>query len=130
MGQHHLHRRISFRGHGLKLLHSALRFNLVWFLHSDSPFLGKRKLLLAYQGCEREVATFYDLRGIPVCQRAMVCAAHWRAMDRRSSQGPGGENRGPWGRGPRSRVGMSPQSSAVRAMGPSLSMDHAMHMEP
>src|ERR1039458_5981548 len=65
MGQHHLHRRISFRGHGLKLLHSALRFNLVWFLHSDSPFLGKRKLLLAYQGCERRVATFYDLPGIP-----------------------------------------------------------------
>src|ERR1019366_7104763 len=57
--------RISFRGHGLKLLHSALRFNLVWFLHSDSPFLGKRKLLLAYQGCERGVATFYDLPGIP-----------------------------------------------------------------
>jgi hypothetical protein len=42
-----------------------LRFNLVWFLHSDSPFLGKRKLLLAYQGCERRVATFYDLPGIP-----------------------------------------------------------------
>jgi hypothetical protein len=38
---------------------------LVWFLHSDSPFLGKRKLLLAYQGCERGVATFYDLPGIP-----------------------------------------------------------------
>src|ERR1022692_3373878 len=65
-GQHHLYRRISFRGHGLPLLHSALRFNLVWFLHSDSPFLGKRKLLLAYQGCERRVATFYDLPGIPV----------------------------------------------------------------
>jgi hypothetical protein len=43
-----------------------LRFNLVWFLHSDSPFLGKRKLLLAYQGCERRVATFYDLPGIPI----------------------------------------------------------------
>jgi hypothetical protein len=42
-----------------------LRFNLVWFLHSDSPFLGKRKLLLAYQGCERGVANFYDLPGIP-----------------------------------------------------------------
>ncbi|MGA2574879.1 MAG: hypothetical protein ABSH24_02540, partial [Bryobacteraceae bacterium] len=41
-------------------------FNLVWFLHSDSPFLGKRKLLLAYQGCERRVATFYDLPGIPL----------------------------------------------------------------
>jgi hypothetical protein len=38
---------------------------LVWFLHSDSPFLGKRKLLLAYQGFERGVATFYDLPGIP-----------------------------------------------------------------
>src|ERR1022692_4309531 len=66
MGQHHLHRRISFHGHGLKLLHSALRFNLVWFLHSDSLLLGKRKLLLAYQGCERGVATFYDLPGIPL----------------------------------------------------------------
>jgi len=39
---------------------------LVWFLHSDSPFLGKRKLLLAYQGCERGVATFYDLPDIPL----------------------------------------------------------------
>jgi hypothetical protein len=39
---------------------------LVWFLHSDSPFLGKRKLLLAYQGFERGVATFYDLPGIPL----------------------------------------------------------------
>src|ERR1019366_436322 len=68
--QHHLHRRISPRGHGLKLLHSPLRFNLVWFLHNDSPFLGKRKLLLAYQGCERGVATFYDLPGIP-------CSSAW-----------------------------------------------------
>ena len=54
-------------GHALKLLHSTLRLNLVWrFLHSDSPFLGKRELLLAYQGCERGVATFYNLPGIPV----------------------------------------------------------------
>jgi hypothetical protein len=63
-GQHHLHRRIPVRGHCLELLYRSLRFNLVWFLHSDSPFLGKRKLLLAYQGFERGVATFYDLPGI------------------------------------------------------------------
>src|ERR1035441_2505362 len=48
-GQDHLHRRISIRGHCLELLHFSLRFNLIWFLHSDSPFLGKRKLLSAYQ---------------------------------------------------------------------------------
>src|ERR1017187_4509070 len=48
-GQDHLHRRISIRGHCLELLHCSLRFNLIWFLHSDSPFLGKRKLLSAYQ---------------------------------------------------------------------------------
>src|SRR5262245_15946779 len=35
-GQHHLHRRVSFRDHCLELLYSSLRFNLVWFLHSDS----------------------------------------------------------------------------------------------
>jgi len=64
-GQHHLHRRIAIASHGLQLLHRALRVNLIWFLHSDSPFLGKRKLLLAYQGWERGVATFYDLPGIP-----------------------------------------------------------------
>jgi hypothetical protein len=40
-----------------------LYFDLVWFLHSDSPFLGKRKMLLAYQGFERGVATFYELPG-------------------------------------------------------------------
>jgi hypothetical protein len=38
---------------------------LVWFLHSDSPFSRQKKLLLAYQGLERGVATFYDLPGIP-----------------------------------------------------------------
>jgi tellurite resistance protein TehA-like permease len=36
---------------------------LVWFVHSDSPFLGKRKLLLAYQGFERGVSNFYGLPG-------------------------------------------------------------------
>ena len=39
---------------------------------NDSPFLGKRKLLLAYQGCERGVATFYDLPGIPALRREEV----------------------------------------------------------
>src|ERR1035441_3234617 len=48
-GQHHLHRRISIRGHCLELLHSSLRLNLVWFLHSDSPFSRQKKLLSAYQ---------------------------------------------------------------------------------
>jgi len=42
-----------------------VRFNLIWFLHGDSPFSWLRKLLSAYQGCERRVATFYDLPGIP-----------------------------------------------------------------
>src|SRR5712692_1777159 len=46
-GQHHLHRGISVRGHFRQLLHCSLRFNLVWFLHSDSPFLGKRKFALS-----------------------------------------------------------------------------------
>ncbi|MBI3473726.1 MAG: hypothetical protein HY013_20415, partial [Candidatus Solibacter usitatus] len=46
-------------------LHSSLRLDLVWFLHSDSPFLGQEKFLPAYQGFERGVATFYDLPGIP-----------------------------------------------------------------
>src|SRR6266705_4741494 len=64
-GQHHLHRRISIRGHCLELLYCSLRLNLVWFLHSDSPFLGKRNSLSAYQDWERGVATFYDLTGIP-----------------------------------------------------------------
>src|ERR1019366_8913622 len=45
----HLHRRISIRGHCLELLHSSLRLNLVWFLHSDSPFSPQKKLLSAYQ---------------------------------------------------------------------------------
>ena len=42
-GQHHLHRRISIRGHCLELLHSSLRFNLVWFLHSDSLFFSAKE---------------------------------------------------------------------------------------
>jgi hypothetical protein len=33
-----LHRRISIRGHFLELPYRSLRFNLIWFLHSDSPF--------------------------------------------------------------------------------------------
>jgi hypothetical protein len=46
-GQHHLHRRISTRGHFFELSDSPLRFNLVWFLHSGSPFLAKENLLSA-----------------------------------------------------------------------------------
>ncbi|MBZ5544241.1 MAG: hypothetical protein LAO07_11275, partial [Acidobacteriia bacterium] len=30
-------------------LHCLLRFNLIWFLHGDSPFSLQRKLLSAYQ---------------------------------------------------------------------------------
>ena len=39
----------------------------IWygFFIATLLFLGKRKLLLAYQGFERGVATFYDLPGIP-----------------------------------------------------------------
>src|SRR5450432_1826079 len=62
--QHHLHCRISIRSHFLEPFYSSLRFNLIWFLHSDSPFSRERKLLLAYQGFERRVATFYDLAGV------------------------------------------------------------------
>jgi hypothetical protein len=43
--QHQLHRRIPLDGHFLELLHSPLRINLIWFSHSDSPFLGKENLL-------------------------------------------------------------------------------------
>ena len=31
--QHHLYRRISFRGHLFEPLHGSLRFDLIWFLH-------------------------------------------------------------------------------------------------
>jgi hypothetical protein len=48
-GQDHLHSRIPIRCHRLKLLHCTLSFNLIWFLHSGSPFSRERKLLLAYQ---------------------------------------------------------------------------------
>jgi hypothetical protein len=39
----------------------------IWygFFIATPPFPGKRKLLLAHQGFERGVATFYDLPGIP-----------------------------------------------------------------
>jgi len=45
--QDHLHRRISVGGHLFELSHSSLRFNLIWFLHSGSPFLAKENLLSA-----------------------------------------------------------------------------------
>jgi hypothetical protein len=45
--QHHLHRRISIRGHCIELLDGSLRFNLIWFLHSDSPFSWKKNFLEA-----------------------------------------------------------------------------------
>jgi hypothetical protein len=63
--QYHLHRRISVGCHLFEPFHGSLRFNLVWFLHSDSPFLAKENVLSAYQDWERRVATFYDLAGIP-----------------------------------------------------------------
>src|SRR5262245_7361243 len=43
--QDHLHGRVSLHSHCLELLHSSLRFNLVWFLQGDSPFLVKENLL-------------------------------------------------------------------------------------
>ena len=62
-GQHHLHRRISIRGHCLELLHSSLRFNLVWFLHSDSPFSRQKKIALSLSGSERESRYFLRSTG-------------------------------------------------------------------
>src|ERR1700722_20225915 len=43
----HLPRRMSIRRHCLELLHSPLRFNFVWFLHSDSPFSPEKKIALS-----------------------------------------------------------------------------------
>src|SRR4051795_10290243 len=45
--QHHLHCRISIRDHFLEPLHGALRFNLIRFLHGDSPFFLLRKIALS-----------------------------------------------------------------------------------
>ncbi|MGB6943555.1 MAG: hypothetical protein WBE37_14245, partial [Bryobacteraceae bacterium] len=56
---------ISVRGHCLELLHSSLRFNLIWFLHSDSPFSRERKFALSLSRLRAGVANFYDLPGIP-----------------------------------------------------------------
>src|SRR5580765_4936484 len=74
-GQHHLHRWVSIGGHCLELLHSSLRFNLVWFLHSDSL------LFSAKENCSEpirlgalRVATFYDLPGIPYAGVQLIWA--------------------------------------------------------
>src|SRR5579864_9386631 len=61
-GQHHLHRRIFIRGHCLELPHSSLRFNLIWFLHSDSPFSRQKKIALSLSRLRAE--SRYLLRSI------------------------------------------------------------------
>src|ERR1035441_8782433 len=56
------------------MLHCSLRFNLVWFLHSDSPFSRQKKIALSLsKGIERGVATFYDLPDIPECWCRRSC---------------------------------------------------------
>src|SRR6266705_1321827 len=49
----------------------------IWygFFIATLLFLGKRKLLLAYQGFERGVASFYDLPGIPSARPGQVHSA-------------------------------------------------------
>src|ERR1700676_4676134 len=61
--QHHLHRRISIRGHFLELSHSSLRFNLIWFLHSDSPFSRERKFALSLSRLRAESRYFLRSTG-------------------------------------------------------------------
>jgi hypothetical protein len=63
--QHHLYRRISFGSHFCELFHRSLRFNLIWFLHSDSPFSRQKKIALSLSRLRARVATSYDLPGIP-----------------------------------------------------------------
>jgi hypothetical protein len=63
--QYHLHRHVSISGHGLELLDSSLRFNLIWFLRGDSPFFSVKKICSSLSRLERRVATIYDLAGIP-----------------------------------------------------------------
>jgi hypothetical protein len=60
-----LHRRISIRGHCLELPHSSLRFNLIWFLHSGSPFLGKENCSQPIKASSGESLLFYEVTGIP-----------------------------------------------------------------
>src|SRR5271168_2262780 len=65
--QHQLDRRISIRSHLFQPLHGSQRFDLIRFLHSDSPFFRQRKIALSLsKGQSLRVATFYDLPGIPV----------------------------------------------------------------
>src|SRR5271168_5223785 len=64
--QHQLDRRISIRSHLFQPLHGSQRFDLIRFLHSDSPFFRQRKIALSLsKGQSLRVATFYDLPGIP-----------------------------------------------------------------
>jgi hypothetical protein len=42
--QHHLHRRVPLRSQFLQTLHGPVRFNLIWFLQSCSPFSREKKL--------------------------------------------------------------------------------------
>ena len=63
-GQHHLHRWIAISGHLFQPFHGSLRFNLMWFLHSDSLlFFLAEKLLRAYQSSELESRYFLRSTG-------------------------------------------------------------------
>src|SRR5436305_4431083 len=61
--QDHLDVGIGFGGKPAELLHGALLVNLVWFLHSDSPFSWKKNFPEAITPRGVRVATFYDLPG-------------------------------------------------------------------
>src|SRR5258708_22729277 len=61
--QDHLHRRISVGGHLFELSHSSLRFNLIWFLHSGSPFSRERKFALSLARLRAESRYFLRSRG-------------------------------------------------------------------
>jgi hypothetical protein len=64
--QHNLYGRVSIPGHLFQPLHGSQRFDLIWFLHSDSPFFRQRKIALSLSKAQSSrVATFYDLPGIP-----------------------------------------------------------------
>jgi hypothetical protein len=64
--QHHLHCRIPVFGHQFQLLHRTLRFDLIWFLHSDSLLFSAKKTARSLSKIPSlRVAIFYDLPGIP-----------------------------------------------------------------
>src|SRR5262249_11037727 len=80
-----LHRRVPIGGHYLELLHSSLRFHLVWFLHSDSPFSRQKEIALGLSRL-RGVATVYDQSGIPDAKRSRRTR---KGSNRESGRWPG-----------------------------------------